>query len=231
MRMLLALLAVLVAGCGGGGGGPSVVASTDSFPLAAAYVRIYTTASSQRFTVSGNTLDTNKAISGSGTATVSQLTPAVFESRAVQRRTQTVTGNITVDNTNSPLAATSYAYLDSNYSYLGSESNDEYKVVVGAFTIPATVKVNGTGTFGTLNRYSNRTKTTLLGTEVYTYVVEADTSTTALLKIITTSKDRNSITESVFTSTYRIYNDGNFKELSEAGVDYTSKLTMTLSFE
>lgn len=234
LRSLVASLAVSVAliGCGGGGGGtPAVVASTNTFASGAMFVNSYLTSSSQRFTVTGNTLDTNKPITGSGTAVLSALTGVVFEGQAAQRRTSTLTGTLTVDGTNSPLAVTSYAYLDANYNYLGEQSNNEYSVVDGAFTIPKSVRVNDTGTIGTLKRYSNSTKTTLLGTEVVTYTVEPDTASTAMFKLIRTSRDNSGKTVTVATSVTRLNADGTYKNISEIGTDYTDKITLTITFE
>jgi hypothetical protein len=186
----------------------------------------------ERFSVTGNSLDgKNTPINGSGTVVTSTLTAANFNGVTALRQTTTVAGNATIGTTNIPLASTDYDYLDSNYNYLGSDGGNEYRIVAGAYNIPTVVRVNDTGTFGTENRYTNSTKSVSLGTSTRTYAIEADTASSAILKLISTNRSASNALEYTAVQSIRIYSNGSYKRLSSVETDYKDKYTMTFTFE
>jgi hypothetical protein len=67
----------------------------------------------------------------------------------------------------------------------------------------------------------------LRGTETVTYVLEADTATTALLKIINIEKDNSNRTTSTSSVQYRITPAGAYTRVNETSVEGTINLTIT----
>lgn len=230
LKLILATASVaLLAACGGGGGGgtPAPVASTSTFPLFTIHVNSLQ-AASNTFTVTGNVSGT--AVTGSGTATRGGLSSGTFEGSAAQQRTIAATGSITVNGTSVPLSSSSIDWYDSNYVPKGNTGGEDYVVVIGTPVIPATARVNDAGTVYTANRYSNSSKTTLRGTEVVSWVIEADTANTALLTLISTEKDNSNTTLSVSSQQFRIRPDGTFTRIKETLTDYSENTTLTLTY-
>jgi hypothetical protein len=78
---------------------------------------------------------------------------------------------------------TTTGYFDSNYNPRGLVGTN-YGVFLTPLAIPASVTVGGTNTLGSLTQYTDSTKSTADGRIDYSYVVEADTSTTATVNFI-----------------------------------------------
>jgi hypothetical protein len=189
---------LVLAACGGGGGGGSSgpVASTLSFPLRSGYNTITANGFAKGFSVSGT-------CNGTGNRTTSPAnTSTTFESQSALSSTSTLT--ITLNNcTPSSIAQSSTDYYDSNYVPRGydtgaSDNNANYGVYLTPPSIPTSVTVGGTGIMGTETLYTSNSKGTQYGTEAASYVVEADTSTTAIFNYIT-----------------KVYNTGNTLLLTE----------------
>lgn len=62
------------------------------------------------------------------------------------------------------------------------------------------------------------------------YVVEADTATTALLTLILTEKDTNNTTLSISSQQFRIRPDGTFTRIKETIIDYSDNINFTLTY-
>lgn len=174
------ILASALSGCGGGGSGGSVQAPTvvTSFPLQAGYKALAASGLQKDFTVSGT-------CGGSGRKTVSPAsTAATFEGKSALASTVTLTMNLT-NCTPASTAQSFTTYADSNYVPLGFNSvGVNYGVYLTPPTIPTSVSVGATAIIGTENLYTNSTKTTSNGTQVLSYVVQADTSNTAIITLI-----------------------------------------------
>lgn len=76
-------------------------------------------------------------------------------------------------------------------------------------------------------RYTNSNKTGLLGTQVLSFAIQPETSTTALLKLIEVEKDNAGNTTSTSTITFRLTPAGSMTRLSETTVSGTTALTLT----
>jgi len=217
LKSLLATFALIVlAGCGGGGGGTSAVTtSSETFQLRAAYVNYLTDTRSATFTVSGTVEGIN--VTGNGTATQGALSNTTFEGQAALQKVSVITGALRADGQTVPLLTSSTTYLDSNYNPLGSSSTD-YEVVTGSVNIPATAKVNDTGVWYSSTRYSSSAKTTRRGTASVSFVMEPDTASTSLLKIIRIEKDTLGTTTSTSAITFRMTPSGSLTRISETGV-------------
>lgn len=219
----------LLAACGGGGGGSSgPVASTSAFNVLAAYVGTFTSPSTNTFSIAG-TSGSNQ-ITGSGTATTGNVTSGTFEGLASLQRTTTVTGSFSVNGTSYPLASSVVSWMDSNYVPRGSDGAGEYTVISGTPTLPSSVHVGDTGPVYTANRYTSSSKTTPVGTLTSTYVVEADTASTALVTLINTYKNTSNVTTKVATAQFRITTANTFTRIKETLLDNTNNLSMTLTY-
>lgn len=227
-RPLALMLLLAVSACGGGGGGGTTstgpVASTETFQLRTAYVNYVTETRSLPFTVTGTT--SGNSVTGSGTATQGALTSATFESQPAQQKTTTVTGSVTANGVTIPLSSSSTTYVDSNYNPLGSSGTD-YAVVNSGASIPTTARVNDTGTWYSTIRYASSTKATQRGTGTVSYVLEPDTASTALLKIILTEKDNSNNETSRSTVTFRMTPAGALTRISESSVQGSTAITLT----
>ena len=216
-------------GGGGGGGTPAPVASTSAFNLQAAYKSDNATSSSYRLSITG--MQGTSPVSGNATAETGAVTSGTFEGQpALQQRT-IIFGSITFNNQTVPISGSKISWMDTNYMPRG-QSGKEYIVVDGTATLPTAAKVNDTGAVFTAKRYTTSDKTTLLGTETMTYLMEADTATTALVTLITVVKNNAGNTIGTGTNQYRITTANVFTRIKETAVDNTngSSLTYTVIY-
>lgn len=201
-------LVTLLTGCGGGGGGGAAapsgpVTSTLSFPAQSAYSTLIATGFTKNFTVSGT-------CNGSATVTAAAAAGgATFEGvSALLSAVSTFTTSLS-NCTPASSAVTTTNYYDTNYVPLGFNSaGTSYGVFVTPPSIPLSVAVGSTGTLGTENIYTNSTKSVLSGTRVFSYVVEADTASTAIVNFISQSYNTSNALTVTQQSRYRIASTG-----------------------
>jgi hypothetical protein len=199
---LAAAGALALSACGGGGDAAAPTdpkTSTLSFPLKSAYAAAVASGYAKTYTVSGT-------CSGSATQTHGAATGgASFEGASgVVSAVETLTISFT-NCTPASNAATATIYYDASYTPLGSTIvGNVYRVYSAGLTIPASVTVGSTGTIGTSINYSNSTKTTMLGQNAFSYVVELDTATTAIVNLITRTTDAAGRLTSTEQDRYRI---------------------------
>lgn len=227
-RRCLRALSVLVvpfflAGCGSGGGDDGPVASTETFPLKTAWVQYVTNSSSQPFNVSG-TVDGVK-VSGSGNVTRGNLQNATFEGAVALRKTTTITATVSAAGQSASISSTVTTYVDTNYAPLGS-TEGEYGVVNQPATIPDTAKVGDTGIWYTEVRYPHAGKPYSLGTDTVSYVMEPDTASTALLKLIVTRRDVSNNITANSTVALRVSTTGSLTWISESALIDGNVITM-----
>jgi hypothetical protein len=217
---------ILISACGGGGGevtasGP--ITSIETFQFRAGYVNYIKESRSLPFTVTGTS--SGSIVKGSGTATQGAIGDTIFESKQAQQKTTTVTGSLTTNGTTIPLSSASTTFFDSNYNFLGSNGS-EYAVVNNNVTIPVTARVNDTGTLYSTVRYASSAKEATKGTETFTYVLEPDTTATALLKIIIAERDTSNTLTSTSTITFRMTPAGDLTRISETSLQGPTSLTL-----
>jgi hypothetical protein len=169
------------------------------------------------------------AISGSGTATTGNTTSGTFEGQSALQRTTTVTGSFTANGTTFPLNGSTVDWVTTNYVPLGSVGT-AYEVVTGTPTLPTAVHVGDTGTVYTGNRYTTSAKTTLLGTVVTTYVVEADTAATVLVTFINTYKNTSNVTTRTTTSQLRVTTSNTYTRVKDTLLDITNSQNLTITY-
>lgn len=98
---------------------------------------------------------------------------------------------------------------------LGSDTDGFYAVVTGAVTIPASAKVGDGGTWYSSNIYDPSSKNVQIGTRTTTYVLEADTATTAIARMIEIDRDLSNNVSGTTTSAFRITTAGAITPLWE----------------
>ena len=201
--VLAASLSILLAACGGGGGdstpaGPTVT----SFPLAAGYQARVTSGATDTATISGD-------CSGNATLSASGTSAATFETVNGFSATSTITQNL-VGCTPASSAVTSVTYFNATFTPIGSSTpGTEYaKFTTAPQALPSSVSVGSTAVFGTLTLYSDSTKTTITGTRELSYVVQADSSNTAIVVFITRSFNTSSQLTFTQQTRYRIAANG-----------------------
>lgn len=216
----------LLAACGGGGGGGSSapVTSTETFQLRTAYVSYLTDTRSMPFSVTGTVSGVN--VSGSGTTTQGSMSATTFEGQSAQVKTTTATGTLIANGQSIPLASSSTTYVDSNYNPLGFNGS-EYEVVTSSTPIPTTARVNDTAVWYSATRYTSSSKITRTGTTTATFVLEPDTASTALLKIIQVERNTSNTVTSTNTITFRMTPAGSLTRINETLVEGTTSLTAT----
>lgn len=184
-------LLVGLSACGGGGGGGAPagpVASTSTFPLQAARATQATNGWNATFSLAQTGTATcsgsgSRTVSPASTSTTFNMTPS--NTVPALSSVQTITTNWT-NCTPASSATTETGYFNaSNYLPLGFNSPGvNYGVYQTAPTIPATVSVGGTGVIGTENLYTDSTEVTSNGHIDASYVVTADTASTAIVTSI-----------------------------------------------
>ena len=215
---LTVLLSTLLIGCGGGGGGggsaaqSGPVVSTLSFPLQTAQKTLAANGLTRSFAVSitavSATTGTTVTCSGSGNTSDSPAaTAATFEGSQALSAVSTITMimsastgcNAVTDTTTTTL------YYDGNYVPLGTAIvGGDYGVYSTPPSVPASVNVNDTGIIGTENLYTNSTKATPNGSRAISFIVEPDTSTTAIVNLISKYSDAAGAATGTEQSRYRI---------------------------
>ena len=231
MISTIALLLTFLNGCGGGGGGtatPVQVASTQTFNLQAAYRNFLSTPASFKFTISGSY--GAYPVSGSGTAVAGAITSGMFEGQSALQRTTSILGSFSANNQTIPIATSTILWMDSNYMPRGQISGSYYEVADGTPSIPIAVKVNDTGAIYATKRYATAAKTSLIGTSTTSYLVEADTPTTALVTLISTGRNNSGSTIATYTDQYRITTANTLIKIKETALDNSAGINLVMSF-
>jgi hypothetical protein len=220
-QLLLSLsTTIILVACGGGGsdaGAPVTV--TTNFPLLAGYKALTAAGATNNYAVSGT-------CNGSATVVDSPAIPASFEGVSGYSSTSTLTVSLT-NCTPASSTATSTTYYGAEYVLLGtSDASGDYATVVTVPPpLPASIKVGDAAPYATVTVYTDATKATVTGTRVFSYVVEADTASTAIVNLI--AKDYDTANNLLFTqqSRYRIAADG---KLTSISIDAQASTTSTV---
>lgn len=209
-KTLMALgLTVLLAGCGGGGGSAvapvdtGVVTSTLSFPIASAWGAMIANGMTKSFTISGTCSGTLSL-----TATPA-LGGATFEGVAGRLSSvHTTTGTLT-NCTPASLASNTTWYYDSNYIPLGTSTvGGDYGVYQTPPTVPPTALVGATGVVGTMTYFTDSSKSVSAGTQVTSYVIEAETANTAILNLVSKNYNVANVLTHTEQDRYRVTSTG-----------------------
>jgi len=219
LRFFFTAVTVSLTACGGADGfdftlGPSPGPTNPdlSFPFAQAVADFASTNHSYNVNVSGTI--GGKAATGSGTTTYTAVVGSTFEGQSALKGTVALATVISAGGTTLPFSAVGYGYLTTNYDPLGSSSPGglDYCVVKGNPSYPHTVEVGDTVIVGTYNCYQDDTKNVATENDIERLVVEADTSTTVLVNVI--------------TETYTLTNSFDFKTEERYRVDENGEMNL-----
>lgn len=225
-KSLLAFsFSVVLAACGGGGGGNEAPSTSSlTFNLESAYKTLIASGESASFNVTAS-----NSCKGSATFTSSPAnTNTTFESQTALSSTTVYNFNYT-NCTPSIISQTTIGFYSTNYLPLGSEDQGgDYTVVNGTINIPATVKVGDAGVFGSMTRYTDSTKSTVDGLTQLSYVVESDTSTTALVTVSAKSYNKSNVLQATQLTKYKI--DSNSKMTAQSiTIQYANGTSVVLT--
>lgn len=221
---VVTLLFVGISGCEFGQGvNSTVVPSTAHFPLQSAFKALVANGFTKNITVSGSCSGTGNSVSAPAT------TAATFE--GVEGLS--AVGIVITSFTNCTPASTSTTitnYYDSNYTPLGFYSvGSNYGIYQTPPTMPTSVTVGSSGGIGTATLYTNSTKTAGNGTQVMTYAVEADTESSAIVNLISTTYNNEGTLALTEKDRYRIKATGALIPVS-SDIQYANASTLHLIF-
>lgn len=224
-RWIAALAVLLTAACGGGGGdaGTAPAPATTAFTFQAAFGTYALTGSTTNYSVSG-------ICSGSATLTEAPAITATFEGiggYSVDEVATITLSNCTPSNGAGTSTTRSTTYYDGNFSPLGSSTpGEEYeRLQTAPVPLPATVRVGDTAQIGTLTLYADSTKSTVTGSRALSYVVEVDSTTSAIVNLIVREYDTSNRLLYTQQTRYRITSDGVLSPVSIGIQDATGSTT------
>lgn len=215
----------LLTACGGGGGGSTpIVVSTETFNMTQAWVSYLTASQSLPFSIRGTV--NGVSVAGSGTYSQSGLQASNFENQSVLRKSATASMRISGNGQSADLSVSTALYVDSNYRPVGSVGN-EYGVVIDAVTMPATARVGDNGIWYTERMYPSSAKSYSTGTKRTSFVLEPDTASTALLKIIATDFSSGGSQTANSTIVFRMTPAGSLTRLKDTTANSDGTLTIS----
>lgn len=233
MKFLAVILSTLMlVACGGGGGGGEAgsgsppagpVAPVFSFPFKSAFISSLSSGSIRDIAITGS-------CSGSGRAITAPAVMATdFEGVAALAVTWTMKMSLSGCNPSS-INQSGISYIDKNFSPLGSSIvGGNYAVYQTPPPLPTSVSVGDIGTYGTQVLYTNSTKATKSGSIVQSYVVESESSTTAILNLISKLYDAAGILTATEQDRYRIAMTGPVLRIWD-DVQYANGLHLVLNY-
>lgn len=226
-------IALSLVACGGGGEEISPpVASPANFPLSLVAEALIKEHASFAVRIEGTVTQGRQSIplTGTGTYSVSNTT-STFEGAPSIRRSSTTTGTIGASGISIPVADTGADYFGVDFKPLGRVASGAYCVYTNQTHIPAAATIGQSGTWYSGTCYTNSTKASRLGTTEVSYVLEADTASTATLKLIYKITGTGGQAASS-TSAYRITTSGGYTRVSESAsvTEGGMFINLTISF-
>jgi hypothetical protein len=139
---------------------------------------------------------------------------AVFE--GVSRPYSTITSNLSYSNcTPASTTGVEQSFTDTNYIPFGYSissgapaNNAFYGLYASTPNIPVSITAGASGSVGTVNRYTDSTKTVSAGRSVVTFTSSAETTTSLLLNLVNTVYDATNNLTYTEIDTYRITTSG-----------------------
>jgi len=142
----------------------------------------------------------------------------------------TLAASIAYNGQTAPYNTTALSYYDTNATFFGSDLGSQYIVATTQIPLPSSVRVGDAGTAYVANRYTNSGKTTLSGTVVNSYAVQADTANTAQIQISSTFKDNLGAITETDTDTYRITSSGVLTLMNTTASSFLASTSIILNY-
>ena len=236
---LMSLLAAALVACGGGGGGsgstsppaamvpppapPPPVVSTNTFNVLAGYQQLNAQGATVRLNISGSCTGTFLLVAGAAS------TVATFEGKPALSAAEAVSESFSNCTPASSITTTT-RYFDSSYMPVGfSVQGSSYGVYTSTPSIPAAAKVGDKAAFGNVDIYTDASKTTKSGYAQLSYVIEAESASSAIANLIELQFDAKNVLIVTVNNRYRVKADNSLALLS-IDVQYANGSTVHLIF-
>lgn len=232
--LLIAPIVFALTACGGGGESDSpAVVSVSTFPLNTVVEHYIKESATYQVRIQGTASANGQVIplSGTGTYSVSNV-PSTFEGAQSIRRNGATTGTIGGNGVSVPVADAHSEHYGLDFKPLGRVALGAYCVHANQVQPPIAAKVGDSGTWYTSTCFTSSSKLSKFGTKVVSYVLEPDSDTTAILKIIEKITPLSGL-PALSTSAFRINTAGGYAPLSEVASLTESGVTtsLTLTFQ
>ena len=236
MKKLVKITVIIISGslfsaCGGGGGSaPATTTTTSSlsFPVAQAIANFVSASHNYNYSMTGT--ENGTSVTGTGTVSYSAAVNSTFEGQVALAQSGTISGTISGNGNTVPYAFSGTDFYTTNYGWLGNSGSGSYCVARTTQSFPSSAKVGDTAILGTNDCYQDSTKNIKTETDEDSYVVEADTSTTALFNEITNTYSLTNNLQSTTQLRWRIDQLGNVNFASVTVTDYTVSPASVLTF-
>jgi hypothetical protein len=190
-RSAIAVVATMaLTACGGGSGGGLGGSNTTappagSYDLHTAMAGLVKSGLSVEVNLSGTAIanGTSNSFTGTGTLTLSTDANGTFNGTTAEMQTETISGTVTVAGQSAPYTSTVVNAYDSTAAFLGESSSSEFDVASAPITIPSTVGTSATE-LGTLSRYTDSTRSVVLGTTQVSVVLSLAAATTGAAEVV-----------------------------------------------
>ncbi|HUI59964.1 MAG TPA: hypothetical protein VLX90_07065 [Steroidobacteraceae bacterium] len=194
-----------LAACGGGGSDITTPPPTD-FNMKAGVTNMVAHGLMANVTLSGTAVANGASndFTGSGTYSLSAGVNATFNGVAALMQAQAISGTIMVAGQSAPLnVSVNDYYAASDSAFLGETDSNEYDVAQTPIEYPTSIVGGSNGTLGTVNRYTDSTMSTPLGTAQVSYSATAPMDSGGPIGIAVTTKifdTQNNLLETDVTS-------------------------------
>lgn len=240
---LLAFCAILaLAACGGGGGStqsaattqPAAVASTRSFAIDVAMANLVRSGFDSQLTISGNYKPSGQAssypVTGQATGSWIRGVSAFFLGQATVDAPSVIRGSETVNGTSVSVDSVIHQYFRSdNYFPVGQIDDSNRFYVVNSFSgWPAAARVGDSGVLGAVTIYGDYTLDRAVGSQQWTYSIEADTADTVIF-VWTVVEDDSNGTHTTQADRYRVTSSGGITFVSTTGNSSSAGDTLALT--
>ena len=223
-------LSALVAACGGGG--DDAPAAT-GVPLATAMSNMISQSRTGSISVAGTVSASGQTVNVSGSGTYTETTTAsTFEGQPALKKHVDLTGSVSAAGQTAPLAVSTDAYYESNSKPLGSTAAGAYCVTTAYTPLPANAQAGAAGTWIAQDCYTSSSKLSKIGSGSISYVVEADSPNSAVVRFTTKVTDGAGNTLPS-TASYRVTSTGATTRLTDVATFSVSggSFNLTISYQ
>jgi hypothetical protein len=189
-RSAIAVVATMaLTACGGGGGGlggsNTTAPPAGSYDLHAAMAAIVKSGLSVKVNLTGTAIanGTSNSFTGTGTLALSAGANGTFNGMTAETQTESISGTVTVAGQSAPYTSTVVDAYDSTTAFLGESTSSEFDVASAPITIPTTVGTSATE-LGTLSRYTDSTRSVVLGTTQVSVVLSLAAASTGAAEVV-----------------------------------------------
>lgn len=196
-------------------------ANLSTYNLLDLWVKTLNTAETRNFSLTGVLSGTS--VSGNGTVTTGYPKSVLFEGKQVLSQTTIASGSISAKGVTVPYGTTVQTFFDANYGFVGSLGS-KYKVATSSSLPTNAAKINDTGILAQTIDYPTAAKSYTTGTTTFSWVINYETDSTAILSIIEIERDTSGKTLYTDITKYRVTTKGDETRMEESYLDTASSL-------